>query len=451
MTRAFDVIVIGSGTAAGTVASRCRAAGWRVAMIDKRPFGGTCALRGCDPKKVLVGAAAATDAARALSGKGVRAGGLAIDWAELIRFKRTFTDPYPDKRKADLARSGIETFDGVARFVGPADLMIGDVALHAARAIVVAAGARPADLAIQGREHLLTSDQFLELASLPASLAFVGGGYVSFEFAHIAARAGARATILHRAARPLEQFDADLVDRLVARSGALGIDVRLGSDVRAIEAVGNLFRVTFADAKSHAPVDAEMVVHGGGRVADLDDLALDAAGVRYSGDGVEVNEFLQSVSNPMVFAAGDCAATDGPPLTPVAGYEGRIVAANLLEGPHTTADYTAIPSVVFTLPPLARVGLLEQEASATGLQFTVRHEDTSGWYSSRRVGEAFSAYKVLVERNTDRILGAHLLGPHADETINLFALAMRAGVTADRFKQMLWAYPTHASDTAHMV
>jgi glutathione reductase (NADPH) len=192
-------------------------------------------------------------------------------------------------------------------------------------------------------------------------------------------------------------------------------------------------------------------VHGAGRVPDLDDLNLDAAGVRDSPDGVEVNEYLQSVSNPNVYAAGDCAATDGPALTPVAGYEGRIVAANLLEGNHATADYSVVPSVVFTLPSLARVGLGEEEARAKGLRFTVRHEDTSTWYSSRRVGENVSAFKVLVEESTGRILGAHLLGPHADETINLFALAMRTGVPADQFKQMLWAYPTQGSDTPYMV
>ena len=184
---------------------------------------------------------------------------------------------------------------------------------------------------------------------------------------------------------------------------------------------------------------------------DLENLNLDTAGVQYSRDGVHVNEYLQSVSNPKVYAAGDCAATPGPPLTPVAGYEGRIVAANLLEGNRTTADYTAIPSVVFTTPPLARVGLTEEEARSAGLQFTTRYEDTATWYSSRRVGETASAFKVLAEKGSGRLLGAHLLGPHADETINLFALAMRAGVTADRFKQMLWAYPTHASDTAYML
>lgn len=136
---------------------------------------------------------------------------------------------------------------------------------------------------------------------------------------------------------------------------------------------------------------------------------------------------------------------------PVAGHEGRIVAANLIHGHKTTADYAGIPSVAFTLPPLASVGLREDEARAAGLRFTVKHQDTAGWYSSRRLGEETSAFKVLVEDDTRRILGAHLLGPHADETINLFGLAIRAGVTADQFKDVIWAYPTHGSDTAYMV
>src|SRR5436189_386585 len=119
MTEPFDLVVIGSGSAAQTVASRCRSAGWTVAMVDKRPFGGTCALRGCDPKKVLVSAAAAVDAARALADKGIRPDGLALDWPALMRFKRTFTDPVPAARRAAFAQAGIETFDGIARFAGP--------------------------------------------------------------------------------------------------------------------------------------------------------------------------------------------------------------------------------------------------------------------------------------------------------------------------------------------
>jgi len=131
MMETFDLVVIGSGSAAQSVASRCSKAGWTVAMIDKRPFGGTCALRGCDPKKVLVDAAAAVDAARLLSGKGVRPDGLAIDWAELIRFKRTFTDPHPEHLTAKLARDGIVTFQHEARFVGPAQISVGEKVLNA--------------------------------------------------------------------------------------------------------------------------------------------------------------------------------------------------------------------------------------------------------------------------------------------------------------------------------
>jgi len=451
MIETFDLVVIGSGTAAQAVASRCRKAGWTVAMIDQRPFGGTCALRGCDPKKVLVGAAAAVDAARLLSGKGVRPESLAIDWTELIRFKRTFTDPHPEHLKAKLAGEGIVTFQSTARFVDPAHIDVGGTVLNATRAIVIAAGARPADLPIGGREHVVTSDQFLDLPSLPASIAFVGGGYISFEFAHVAARAGARVTILHRDDRPLAEFDPGLVERLVARTRALGVDVRLNTDVRAIQANDDQYRIV-ADARgSSSVVDARLVVHGAGRVPDLDDLALDAGGVGHSAAGVAVNQYLQSTSNPLVYAAGDCADTEAPALTPVAGYEGRIVAANLLEGNRLTPNYDAIPSVIFTLPPLARVGLREDEARARGVSFVSHHDDTSTWHSSRRAGETFSGFNLLVEPASGRIVGAHLLGPHADETINLFALAMRTGVTADRFKDVLWAYPTLGSDTAYMV
>jgi glutathione reductase (NADPH) len=450
VTHRFDLVVIGSGAAGSTVATRCRAAGWTVALVDKNPFGGTCALRGCDPKKVLVGAAAAVDAAGALSGKGIRPDGLAIDWPELIRFKRTFTDPVPEQRKKALNNAGIETFQDVAHFTGPAHLSIGEAGVEATRAIVIAAGARPADLGIAGREHLLTSDDFLELTTLPSSIVFVGGGYIAFEFAHIAVRAGARVAILHRGERPLEQFDADLVDRLVHRTRALGIDVRLRTDVRAIAAIGGAYRVQCHGADGEDWLDADCVIHAAGRVPDLDDLQLDAGRVESSREGVRVDRSLRSVSNPMVYAAGDCAATGGPRLTPVAGYEGRLVVANLLEGTRREVDYSAVPSVVFTIPPLAHVGLSEDQARSAGLKFTTRYEDMSQWYSSRRVAETASAFKVLIEEDSHRVLGAHLLGPHADETINVFAMAMRFGVTAERLKQMIWAYPTQASDIAYM-
>lgn len=135
----------------------------------------------------------------------------------------------------------------------------------------------------------------------------------------------------------------------------------------------------------------------------------------------------------------------------MAGYEGRIVAANLLEGNRHRPDYSGVPSVVFTIPPLASVGLKEEEARKAGLDLRVTQLDTSGWYSSRRIGETCSGFKVLVEEGTGRILGAHLLGPSADELVNVFALAIRKGLTAEDLKEMLFAYPTHASDVQYML
>ncbi len=164
-----------------------------------------------------------------------------------------------------------------------------------------------------------------------------------------------------------------------------------------------------------------------------------------------MNEFLQSVSNSAGYAAGDAADTAGYPLTPVAALESRVVAENLLDGNKVQPDYAGTPTVAFTLPPIAAVGLGEEEARSFGLKCRVNFQDTSGWYSSRRVGEEFSASKVVIEEGTDRILGAHLLGPSADELINIFALAIRRGLTAGDLKDTIFAYPTHASDVGSMV
>jgi glutathione reductase (NADPH) len=179
---------------------------------------------------------------------------------------------------------------------------------------------------------------------------------------------------------------------------------------------------------------------------------LDVAGIEWDPlRGVKVNEYLQSVSNPAVFAAGDAAASAGPPLTPVASYEGKIAADNLLKGNHRTPNYDGIPTVVFTVPPLASVGLQESAARDRGLAFRVNQEDTSGWYSSRRVAERYSGFKTLIDERTGQVLGAHLLGPDAAETINIFALAIRKGLTSADLKDVIYAYPTVASDIPYMI
>jgi len=450
MTKKFDVIAIGTGSGASAAAYRCRAAGWQVAVVDSRPFGGTCALRGCDPKKVLVGAAEALDWAGRMKENGIRTERLQIDWTELMRFKRTFTEPVPKNREAGFTKAGIATFHGRARFTGRSSVQVGEEVLEG-RYVVIASGQKPAELKIPGTEHLTTSEQFLELDRLPKRILFIGGGYIAFEFAHVAARVGSQVTIVHRGAHPLSQFDPDLVGQIVARSRELGIDIQLGTEAQGIEKIAGQLVVRASTSGQQRKFEADMAVHAAGRVPEIDDLNLGAAGVEWDERGVKVNEFLQSVSNPAVYAAGDAAATGGPPLTPVASYDGMIVAANMLKGNQKKPDYRGIPTVVFTIPPCASVGLSEQEAREQGLKFRIKSEMTSTWYSSRRVAERYSGYKVLVQEETDRILGAHLLGDQAGEIINLFALAIRSGLHANDLKHMVFSYPTHSSDVPYML
>lgn len=449
MKESFDLVVIGTGSAGTSAATRCREAGWKVAIIDSRAFGGTCALRGCDPKKVLVGAAEVIDRERRMLDKGI-ADASRMEWPALIRFKRTFTDPFPKSREDALRSAGIETFHGRARFLGPGSVQVNGDVLEA-KHVVIATGAWPAKLNIPGEDHLTRSDQFLELENLPKRLIFIGGGYIAFEFSHVAARAGSQVTILHQGERPLEHFDPDLVAKLVQRTRTLGIDVHTKTKATAIAgSPGQLMVNTATDSKTES-FEAEMVVHAAGRAPEIADLNLAAAKVEFDRRGIKVNSFLQSVSNPAVYAAGDCADSGGLPETPFADYEGSLAARNLLEGNKHETDFRGMATVVFTIPPLARVGLTEEEARKKKIAVDVKQGDTSGWYSARRVAETASAYKVLVDKNSGRIVGAHLLGPEADEFANVFVLAISAGIEAATLKDTLFVYPTQASNIEWMV
>jgi glutathione reductase (NADPH) len=445
-------VVLGTGTGGAAPAARCRAAGWRVAVADDLPYGGTCALRGCDPKKVLVGVAEAVAWHQRMLGHGV-AGESSIDWPALIRFKRIFTDPVTERREKAFEKLGITMLHGEARFVAEDRLIVGDKELIA-KHVVIATGSRPRPLRMPGEELAITSTDFLELESLTHSIAFIGAGYVSFEFAHVAHQAGASVVVIGRG-ESLSRFERALVDRLVAHSRTIGIDVRSDTEVTAVERAepGGKFRLHVRNDQKDAIIEADLVVHGAGRVPNTTRLDAGAGHVRLDGRGaVEVNEFLQSTTNSRVYAAGDVALPPGSlPLTPVAAHEGAVVASNLLEGNKKRPDYRGIPSVVFTLPPLAGVGLTEKAARAAGFSTRIETDDTTEWFSNRRVLQPASMYKLIIDEDTDRLLGAHILGTNADEVINLFAMAIRFGLTATDLKHMIYAYPTSASDLPDML
>jgi glutathione reductase (NADPH) len=448
MTKQYDLVVIGAGTAAMTAAMRVRAAGWQVAVVDFRPFGGTCALRGCDPKKMLISGATAIDYAHRMRENGV-VGALQIEWPKLMAFKRSFTDPVPEKQEHRYANKGIDTYHGRAKFTGKNALDIEGQALEA-KYILLASGAEPAKLGIPGEEHLIDNEGFLALETLPQRIVLVGGGYIAAEFSHVAARAGAQVTILQHGGRMLKQFDPDLVGWLMESFKSLGIDVRTNTSVEAIERTGGGFTVYASSGDQKFSIEADLVVHAAGRKPDFGPLDLEAGGVATNNGRLQLNERLQSTSNPSVYAAGD-AAQMGPPLTPVSSHDAKVVAANLLEGNHHSPDYTGVPSVAFTIPPIAAVGLTESQAREKGLKFRIKSQKASDWFTARQAAESVYGFKVLVEEESGLILGAHLVGPHVDEVINLFALAIRHQLTAEDIKTTMFAYPTGASDIGYMV
>lgn len=448
----FDLVVLGTGAGGSSPALKCRAAGWRVAIIDDQPYGGTCAVRGCDPKKVLVGASELVSWHHRMQGHGV-AGDGNIDWPELMRFKRTFTDPVPTNTESAFTKAGIETLHGEATFIAEDRLRLESRKI-AARHIVIATGSGPRPLNIPGESRLITSTQFLELDRLPPRILFVGVGYVSLEFAHIARRAGCEVTLIGRGS-PLRGFDAALVERLLAHTRDLGIQVRLDAEVTQIEDAGTShgFRVYARDRDGERIVEADLVVHGAGRVPSTARLGTLAGNIRVDANGaIEVNEFLQSVTNPRVYGAGDVVLPKGSiPLTPVAAHEGAVVASNLLHGNEKKPDYRGIPSVVFTDPALAAVGMTEAAARARGGNVKVKTVDTTSWYSNRRIRQPVGLVKTVIDGDTDKLLGAHLLGTHSDEVINVFALAVRFGISARELRHMIYAYPTSGSDVPYML
>ncbi|QJW89337.1 NAD(P)/FAD-dependent oxidoreductase [Spirosoma taeanense] len=446
--QSFDLIVIGTGSAGKTVAQTVREAGKTVAIIDKLPFGGTCSQRGCDPKKVLVGAAEIVARSEQMLDKGISAVP-AIDWPALMAFKKTFTDPIPENTEKKFVDLGIQSFHGTATFLSANTLRVGDDELTA-KQIVIAAGAKPQPLNIPGEALLIDSTQFLELPELPREIVMVGGGYIAFEFAHIAARAGANVTIVHRGKRPLEGFDADLVNLLVKGVEAIGIRIVLEANVTRVEGEPGDLTVHYDRQGTCESVAAGLVVHAAGRVADVAELALEKAGVEVGEKGVKVNAHLQSVSNPAVYACGD-VADKGLPLTPMASYEGRLVAENILNSNRQTFDSDPVPTTVFTVPPMASIGLTEEQARKQGRKVKVLFQETKDWYSNRRINEPVAGFKTIVDEESGQLLGAHLLGAGSDEVINLFALAMKHQIPAKALGDMLFAYPTHGSDLSYML
>lgn len=308
-------------------------------------------------------------------------------------------------------------------------------------------------LPIDGSDHMITSDVFLELDRLPERILFIGGGFISFEFAHFAARLGtekSRIVILEAADRPLGPFDADMVDLLIAASTEEGMSIRTGVRVTSIAPHDAGYRV---HTRSGDTFDTDLIVHGAGRVPDIQALNLEAAGIRFTAKGITVDEAMNT-SHPRVFAVGDCAAT--PQLARVADHEAHVAATNILArrglGRPSVMDYRTVATLLFTYPQYGMVGTTESALQEQATPYRSSFAKNLKWPTYTRLGLKHAAYKILVGADNG-ILGAHILSDNASGLINVLKLAMDNGIQADRLyrQNIMSPYPSRESDLIYML
>ncbi len=354
-----------------------------------------------------------------------------------MAFKNKFTKPVPQNTEQQFIEQDIKIYRGKAFFYDEKTVVVGEEKIQA-DIFVVAAGAKPVELPIEGSELLKTSAEFLELEELPKRIVFVGGGYIAFEFAHIANAAGSEVTIIQRS-QPLKNFDEDMVNVLVDATRARGIEVVTGSEVKSVKKQQNF--VVSTDKQAYV---ADLVVHAAGRVPDTDELELKRGNVETEKKGILVEPTMRSSSNNRVYAVGDC--NSNYPLTPVAEKEADVAAYNIINNGDLEADYTGVPSVVFTIPELAGVGVRSKSSDEEEVIF----RDRSQWFTSAQSNEEYAASKVIIDKH-GHILGAHILGKNAEEVINIFALAIRFGLTRDQLREALYTYPSVSHDIRYML
>jgi len=446
--RSFDVVILGGGNAGMGVTVSTWEAALSVAMIEPDLLGGTCPNRGCMPKKVLVAAAHALDEIERAGAHHISVGKPSLDWAALIDREKAMIAGIPGSLADLMNKRGVEVIRDHGRFAGPNAVAVGSQLLEA-RHIVIATGSKPRHLPFPGAELMITSDDVLTERGLPESVVFIGGGVIALEFGHVYARAGTQVTILEMLPRLLTNMDADAVALLHRETERIGVTVHTGVNIQRIDHRGDRLRVIYDEGGSERAIEADRVINGAGRIADIDSLDLSAGNVASDQGRLALDAHLRSTSNTSVYACGDAVATS-PQLSPVATYEGRIVGSNIVDGPRHTPDYRSVPACVFTVPALASVGLTQSAAEESGLEFRVEANDMRNWLSGRTYAETAAWAKVLVDKQTDRIIGAHILGHAGEELIHIFALAMKHGITAGDIKDLVYGFPTFSADIKSM-
>lgn len=442
----FDLFVVGAGSGGVRAARIAAGHGARVAIAEEHRVGGTCVIRGCVPKKLLVyGAHFAEDLDdAAMFGWDVPE--RRFDWivlrdnvlAEVSRLEGLYAET--------LANHKIRLIPNRAVLTGPHSLRLDDGKTVTAGKILISSGARPMLPDIPGIEHAITSNEVFHLERLPERMVIVGGGYIANEFAGVFHQFGSRVTLVNRSDTLLRGYDEQIVDRLVKISVAKGFDMRFNAGISAVEQQGD--GTLLCRMKNTPDIITDQLLFAIGRQANSENMGLEAASVELSERGaIVVNDEYRS-SVPSIFAVGD--VTDRVQLTPVAIREGHAFADTQFGGKPTTVDYDAIPSAVFSHPPIAAVGLTESQAKN---KLGVIRTYTSDFRAMKNVlagRNERSLYKLVVDDGTDEVVGIHMIGPDAPEILQAAAIAVKARLKKADFDATVALHPSMAEELVLM-
>ena len=443
----YDLFVIGAGSGGVRAARIAASHGAKVGICEESRVGGTCVIRGCVPKKLLVYASEFSKHFEQAAGYGwTLPESPTFSWSQLIANKDQEIDRLNGIYLKLLANAGVTLFNGRGRFLDANTVEVDGQVIQAKR-ILIAVGGRPRTLDIPGAEHAITSDEAFHLPELPKRVLMVGAGYIAAEFAGIFNGLGSDVTLAYRGEKILRGFDNDVQSAVEKALIGRGMEVVYHTTPTAIEKTDQGLQVTF-DGSDKTPQVFDAVMMAAGRVPYTWDLGLEAAGVETNEQGAIVVDAYSQTSSPSVYAVGD--VTDRVNLTPVALMEGHALADTLFGGMDRPVEHKDIPAAVFSQPPVASVGLTEMEARDQGHRLRLfRSEFTPMKYTLSGGGEK-GLMKLVVDADTDRVLGVHVVGPDAPEMVQGFAVAVKAQLTKKDFDQTLGIHPTAAEELVTM-
>jgi pyruvate/2-oxoglutarate dehydrogenase complex dihydrolipoamide dehydrogenase (E3) component len=451
----FDAVVIGSGQGGNPLAAALAEHGWKVALVERGPVGGTCVNVGCTPTKTMVASARVAYLARRAAEFGVNAGAVSVNLAAVrARKDQVVARSRGSSYKKLTGTPGLLLIEGVASFTDPHEL---SVALNAggtrqltSQRIVIDTGARPERPRIEGLAQVaaLDSTSIMELNEVPEHLIVLGGGTVALEFGQMFRRFGSRVTLIERGPRLAEHEDEDVSEAIRQIFEQDGIEVLLGASAKRVLRAGAGVRLELEVGESERAVEGSHLLVATGRVPHTESLALDRAAIALDARGfIQVNDRLET-NVPGVFALGDVKG--GPAFTHIAYDDYRVLKANLLGGPPRVTSGRPVPYTIFMDPELGRIGITEAQARNAGRPIKVAKMPMASVARAFESDETRGFLKAIVDAETDRILGASCLGEHGGEYASMLEIAMLGGVTASALRDGIWSHPTWSEAFNHL-